>query len=188
MENGQNTSFRGYEMSAAGAPLRQVERPLRRLERHEALVRVAGCCVCHTDVGFLFDGVRTRRPLPLILGHEISGVVEDAGADHGSLVGSAVVVPAVLPCGKCALCVAGRPMICRSQVMPGNDCDGGFATHAILPGRDLCRVPGGDGDADEPLGAVAGLTLRHLAVVADAVSTAYQAVVRSGLGSGDLAI
>jgi 6-hydroxycyclohex-1-ene-1-carbonyl-CoA dehydrogenase len=73
-------------------------------------------------------------------------------------------------------------------VMPGNDCDGGFATHVILPGRDLCRVPGGDGNPDGPLGAVAGLTLRHLAVVADAVSTAYQAVARSGLGSGDLAV
>jgi len=188
MGNMERAGFVGYEMSAAGAPLRRVERPLRRLEPHEALVRVAGCGVCHTDVGFLFDGVRTRRPLPLILGHEISGVVEDAGANHGSLVGSAVVVPAVLPCGECALCAAGRPTICRRQVMPGNDCDGGFATHAILPGRDLCRVPGGDGNPDEPLGAVAGLTLRHLAVVADAVSTAYQAVVRSGLGSGDLAI
>ena len=41
---------------------------------------MAGCGVCHTDLGFLHDGVRTRHPLPLILGHEISGYVEDAGS------------------------------------------------------------------------------------------------------------
>ncbi len=79
-------------------------------------------------------------------------------------------------------------MVCRRQIMPGNDCDGGFATHVILPARDLCRVPDAGEDADSPVGSVPGLTLRHLAVVADAVSTAYQAVARSGLSSGDLAI
>ena len=71
--------------------------------------------------------------------------------------------------------------------MPGNDRDGGFATHAVLPATGLCVVPGATSDPDAPL-ASGGVTLRHLAVVADAVSTAYQAVVRSGLGNGDLAI
>jgi 6-hydroxycyclohex-1-ene-1-carbonyl-CoA dehydrogenase len=178
----------GYEMSSPGGPLRRIQRAVPRLEPHEVLVRVAGCGVCHTDVGFLVDGVRTRRPPPLILGHEISGRVEDAGRTHAQLVGRAVVVPAVLPCGECALCRAGRPTICRRQLMPGNDCDGGFATHVILPGRFLCPVPGAEEDTDAPIGSAQGLTLRHLAVVADAVSTAYQAVARSGLASGDLAI
>jgi 6-hydroxycyclohex-1-ene-1-carbonyl-CoA dehydrogenase len=72
--------------------------------------------------------------------------------------------------------------------MPGNDCDGGFATHVILPGRSLCVVPGASEDGRASLGRAPGLTLRHLAVVADAVSTAYQSVERSGLASGELAI
>ena len=42
---------------------------------NQALVEVAGCGVCHTDLGFFYDGVRTRKPLPLCLGHEISGRV-----------------------------------------------------------------------------------------------------------------
>jgi len=178
----------GWEMSAPGGPMARTARPMRRLEDEEVLVRVAGCGVCHTDLGFLYDGVRTRYPAPLILGHEIVGWVEDSGSVHRELVGRAVVVPAVIPCGECIACRAGRPTICRRQVMPGNDCDGGFATHAILPGRGLCPVPGASEDAGAPLGRAPGLTLRHLAVVADAVSTAYQSVERSGLASGELAI
>ena len=46
----------------------------------EVLVRVAGCGVCHTDIGFWRDGVPTRHALPLTLGHEISGTVVEAGA------------------------------------------------------------------------------------------------------------
>ena len=45
----------------------------------EVVVEVAGCGVCHTDVGFAIEGVPTRHPLPLILGHEISGRVVAAG-------------------------------------------------------------------------------------------------------------
>lgn len=181
-------SIVGYEMEAPGRPVRRTVRPARPLEADEVLVRVAGCGVCHTDIGFLYDGVRTRHAPPLVLGHEISGHVVDAGTGGAALVGQAVVVPAVLPCRACDLCRAGRPTICRAQRMPGNDCDGGFATHVVLPGRDLCRVPGGSADAGAPLGSAPGLTLRHLAVVADAVSTAYQAVARSEVSSGDLAI
>jgi 6-hydroxycyclohex-1-ene-1-carbonyl-CoA dehydrogenase len=158
------------------------------LAADDVLVRVAGCGVCHTDLGFLYNGVRTRHPLPLILGHEISGTVEDAGSRHRALVGRAVVVPAVLPCGECAVCRGGHATICAAQIMPGNDRDGGFATHVILPGRFLCPVPGAASDPDGPLGKTPGLTLRHLAIVADAVSTAYQAVKRSGVREGGLAV
>ena len=181
-------SITGYEMVEPGQPVRRSVRDPRPLDSGEVLVQVAGCGICHTDIGFLHDGVRTRQPLPLILGHEISGHVVDAGPGSAGMIGEAVVVPAVLPCRLCDLCNASRPTICRMQKMPGNDCDGGFADHVILPGRDLCRVPGASSDPGAPLGESSGLTLRHLAVVADAVSTAYQAVERSGLSRGSLAI
>jgi 6-hydroxycyclohex-1-ene-1-carbonyl-CoA dehydrogenase len=178
----------GWQMTAPGQPLSRFSREIPPLAKDDVLVRVAGCGVCHTDLGFLYDGVRTRHPVPLVLGHEISGHVEDAGGANRALVGRAVVVPAVLPCGECVLCRSGRSTICRAQVMPGNDRDGGFASRVVLPGRFLCPVPGAGEDADAPLGAAPGLTLRHLAVVADAVSTAYQAVRRSGLARGGLAV
>lgn len=177
----------GYEMVEVGQPLRATQRELREVGDDEALVEVAGCGLCHTDLGFLDDGVRTRHAMPLILGHEISGVVRAAGPAWRHLVGQAVVVPAVIPCGQCDDCRAGHPMICAAQVMPGNDRDGGFASHVLVPARGLCPVPGYAGDPDAPLGP-AGLTLRHLSVIADAVSTPFQAVCLAGVAPGDLAV
>ena len=163
--------------------------PGQRLERHEFLtleprpgdvvVKVAGCGVCHTDVGFACDGVPTRAPLPLTLGHEISGRVVAVGEGATQWEGRSVIVPAVISCGDCAPCRAGHPTICRQQFMPGNDGDGGFATHVRIPARGLCPVP------DElPL----GLTLDLLSVVADAVTTPFEAIRRSGLGAVDVAV
>ena len=143
----------------------------------DVLVQVAGCGVCHTDIGFWKDGVPTKTELPLTLGHEISGTVVAAGAAYEEMMGREVIVPAVIPCGECVLCKNGRGNVCRAQMMPGNDIDGGFAEQIIVPGRGLCSIED-RGDYE----------LWELSVVADAVTTPYQAVVRSGLRSGDLAI
>lgn len=177
----------GYALASAGGSLVRVERTIPEPAAGEVRVRVAGCGLCHTDLGFAYNGVRTRHALPLVLGHEIAGVVEAAGPGGESLIGKGVVVPAVIPCGKCDDCKAGSPMICKGQVMPGNDLDGGFASHVIVPSRGLCVVPGATDDFDHVIGPN-GLTLRHLAVVADAASTPYQAVRRAEVKPHDLAI
>jgi len=150
----------------------------------EALVQVAGCGVCHTDLGFFYDGVPTRHPFPLTLGHEVSGVVVDAGPGADAWVGRAVVVPAVLPCGECAACRAGRGQVCPTQIFPGSDVDGGFGTHLKVPARGLCPVP----DLSQPANNPHRLDLPALSVIADAVSTPYQAILRSGLKPGDVAV
>src|SRR6476469_9032280 len=72
----------------------------------EVVVEVAGCGLCHTDVGFAFGGVPTRHPLPLILGHEIAGRVVDARTDATAWLDRDVIVPAVIPCGDCDACRA----------------------------------------------------------------------------------
>jgi 6-hydroxycyclohex-1-ene-1-carbonyl-CoA dehydrogenase len=150
----------------------------------DAIVEVAGCSVCHTDLGFYYDGVPTRHGFPLVLGHEISGIVVDAGAEAAAWLDSRVVVPAVIPCGRCEACRDGRGAICPEQVFPGSDIHGGFATHVRVPAHGLCRVP----DLDDRGVNRAGLSLCDLAVIADAVSTPYQAIRRSGLAPGDLAV
>jgi 6-hydroxycyclohex-1-ene-1-carbonyl-CoA dehydrogenase len=151
---------------------------------HEVLVKVAGCGVCHTDLGFFYEGIPTRHPLPLTLGHEVSGTVVEAGAGARNLLGRQVIVPAVLPCGDCQACRAGRGSICPRQVFPGNDVHGGFASHLQVPARALCLVPDLEDRAKNPL----GISLPTLSVIADAVSTPYQALVRSGLQKDDLAV
>lgn len=170
-------TMRALQLVGAGEPLelRRVAQP--HAGDDDVVVRVAGCGVCHTDISFWQDGVQTRAPLPLTLGHEIAGVVEEAGDAHAALVGSEVIVPSVIPCGSCALCRSGRGNVCRAQLMPGNDIDGGFAERVRVPARGLCLV-------DDR----GGYDLAQLAIVADAVTTPYQAVVRSGLSAGDLAV
>ncbi len=171
----------GWELAQPGDPLRRSRRTVEAPGAGEALVRVAACGVCHTDLGYAFDGVRTRHPLPLVLGHEIAGHVEAVGAGAEALLGKAVVVPAVIPCGTCSACRAGRGAICDAQVFPGSDVHGGFASHLLVPARGLCVV-------DEARLGQAGLALADLAVVADAVTTPYQAAVNAGLAAGDVAI
>src|SRR5215468_225254 len=73
----------------------------------EVVVAIAGCGVCHTDLGYYYDGVRTNQPLPLTLGHEISGRIVACGEGGQAWAGKAVIVPAVLPCGRCDLCLRG---------------------------------------------------------------------------------
>lgn len=165
-------------------------RPMARQARQdsagpgEVIVRVAGCGVCHTDLGFFYDGVPTRHPFPLTLGHEIGGTVVEAGPGADEWDGRSVVVPAVLPCGECEACRAGRGQICPRQIFPGNDVHGGFGSHVRLPARGLCPVPDLQDAAVNP----AGVPLSALSVVADAISTPYQAIVRSGLAKGDVAV
>ncbi|HMK21371.1 MAG TPA: 6-hydroxycyclohex-1-ene-1-carbonyl-CoA dehydrogenase [Terriglobales bacterium] len=169
----------GYRLVAVGRPLEPFELPPLQPAPDEVVVEVSGCGICHTDVGFAVDGVPTRRPLPLVLGHEISGRVVAAGDNARVWLGRLVIVPAVVPCGDCPACRSNRPTICRNQFMPGNDGDGGFATHTLVPVRGLCPVP-------EPLPP--GLSAELLSVVADAVTTPWEAIRRSGVGPEDVAV
>jgi 6-hydroxycyclohex-1-ene-1-carbonyl-CoA dehydrogenase len=142
----------------------------------EVLVEVAGCGVCHTDLGYFFDGVPTVNKPPLTLGHEISGTVV---AGEAKWLGKEVIIPAVMPCNNCPICAAGRGNRCLAQKMPGNSMGiyGGFSSHIVVPATDLCLIP------DRK-----GIPLSHLAVVADAVTSPYQAATRAGVKAGDLVI
>ena len=173
------TGAYGFRLTGRGQPLVRQELPALEPAPDEVVVRVAGCGVCHTDIGFAYDGVSTRHPLPLVLGHEIAGRVVAAGEMAAAWLGQSVLVPAVIPCGACPACRAGRSTICSQQFMPGNDGDGGFATHTRVPARGLCAIP------DE---LPAGLTLEMLSVVADAVTTPYEAIRRAELSVDDVAV
>ncbi len=147
--------------------------PVPSLAPGEVLVKVAGCGVCHTDLGYFYDGVPTVQKPPLTLGHEISGTVV-AGEERW--VAKEVIIAAVMPCRKCLLCKTGRGNRCLAQKMPGNSSGiyGGFSSHIPVPSIDLCEVRNRG-----------NIPLAHLAVVADAVTTPYQAAKRADLQPGD---
>jgi 6-hydroxycyclohex-1-ene-1-carbonyl-CoA dehydrogenase len=153
--------------------LEKTEIPVPPLHSGEVLVEIAGCGVCHTDLGYFYQGVPTVTKPPLTLGHEISGAVV-AGDERW--IGKEVIVPAVMPCNKCPICAAGRGNRCLAQKMPGNSLGiyGGFSSRIPVPSEDLCVVK----DRRD-------FQLAELAVIADAVTTPYQACVRGRLKKGD---
>lgn len=169
-------TLKQWQMTTLNEKFTLVETKLPEIKEGDALVKIAGCGVCHTDLSFWHQGVRTKKELPLTLGHEISGVVK-AGPDH--LINKNVIIPAVLPCGNCELCNKGRSNMCQQQLMPGNDFHGGFASHIVVPAKYLCPVPDS---------ILRKYSLAQLAVIADAISTPYQVIKKSELESGDLAI
>lgn len=142
----------------------------------DVVVKIAGCGVCHTDLAYFYMGVPTIQKPPLSLGHEISGIVIGGRED---LMDKEVIIPAVIPCGECEICRNGRSNRCLNQHMPGYSMGiyGGFSSHIVVGGRFLCVVP------DRR-----GVPLEHLSVVADAVTTPYQAALRAEVKEGDVAI
>ncbi len=161
-----------------GRPVVRRDRTLPSPAAGHVLVEVLGCGLCHTDLGYARGEVPTRHSAPLVLGHEVVGRVVEAGAGTEALLGRPVLVPAVMPCGRCAFCRAGRGNACPEQEMPGNDIDGGFASHLDVraaPLVSLERMP-------------ESFELWKLGPVADAVSTAYQAVRRAEVDPGDAVV
>ena len=169
----QPTTFNKETKETTPGKLEKTEIPVPELASGEVLVEIAGCGVCHTDLGYFYDGVFTVSKPPLTLGHEISGTVV---AGDEAWVGKEVIIPAVMPCRQCILCKTGRGNRCLAQKMPGNSLGlyGGFSSHIPVPAVDLCEVKD-RGD----------IPLSHLAVVADAATTPYQAAKRADLQPGD---
>jgi 6-hydroxycyclohex-1-ene-1-carbonyl-CoA dehydrogenase len=164
-----------YVLEAAKAPLVRRSVQIPAPGPTEAIVEVIACGLCHTDLGYADGSVPTKKGIPLVLGHEAVGRVVEAGRNYESMVGSTVLVPAVLPCGDCGFCQAGRGNACPNQKMPGNDIDGGFSTHFLVPAQPLIKIN-------------ASSNVAALSVVADAVSTAYQAILRAHVSAGDAVI
>jgi len=102
----------------------------------EVLIKVAACGVCHTDLHYLDHGVPTFKEPPMIIGHEISGIVETLGdgVTHVN-AGDHVIIPAVLTCGQCAACRRGRENICENMLMVGNNIDGGYAEYIAVAAK-----------------------------------------------------
>lgn len=161
----------------ADRPLAVEEVPTPEPGPREALVRVAACGVCHTDLHYVDHGTPTFKSPPLVLGHEVAGTVEAVGSEVTDLEpGARVLLPAVLTCGSCRLCRTGRENICENGVMLGNHVDGGYAEYLTVPARDVFGLP------DE-------IPLVEGSIIADALTTPYHAVVnRGGVTPGDAVV
>jgi L-iditol 2-dehydrogenase len=102
------------------------------------LVRVAGCGVCGTDVHIWHGELTEGIVPPVVLGHEIAGVVEAVGSGVSTVrVGDPVAVDPLIACGLCVNCRAGRPNLCDGPTTVGYAVDGGFAHYTCVPASHL---------------------------------------------------
>jgi propanol-preferring alcohol dehydrogenase len=138
----------------------------------EVRVRVKACGICGSDV-HIVHGV-TPAAVPLTLGHEPSGVVDDPG-DSAWEAGARVSIAAGYGCGECALCQADRENVCPRLHIPGITRDGAQATYVVVPARALIALPD---SVDFATGAI----------LTDAVATPFHAIRRSGVLAGETAV
>jgi len=137
-------------MKIKAAVLREYKQPvniedieLAPPKEKEVLVKTAYTGFCHSDLHFI-EG-NNKFPLPLVIGHETSGIVEDVGPGVTTLkIGDPVVAAWMVPCGYCPECMSGLGHICRrSHEIHGagalldmtsrmTDANGDSLAHAIL--------------------------------------------------------
>ena len=124
----------------------------------EVRLRVRACAVCRTDL-HVMDGDLPNPRLPLILGHEIVGIVDQVGEGAGRFaVGRRVGVPWLgRTCGACRFCVAGRENLCAEARFHGYTLAGGFAEHVVADERFCFAIPEGLADANAAPLLCAGL-------------------------------
>ena len=160
----------------------------RDLGRRDVLVRITHCSVARGDIQFINDDWGDAR-FPLVPGHEIVGVVEEAGADvadlrRGDRVGIGYQQEA---CFECTYCQQGTEQLCPSQKVIAVDRYGGFADHILVNGRFAFRLPAQlDSAASAPL-LSSGLTVFAGILRAHLTEPSQVAVLGAG-GLGHLAI
>ena len=120
----------------------------------DVMIQPAIAGICGTDISF-FTGHRAV-PYPFILGHEVTGRIAALGAGVTKFrVGQRVIVEPNYPCGKCALCLAGRGAVCARKESMGVNVPGCFAQRTIAPAEFVWALPDHISDADaatiEPL-------------------------------------
>ena len=133
---------------------------------HDVVVRIGGAGLCRTDLHIRDGWFAPAAPteLPITLGHENTGWVQDVGpAVENVAVGDAVICHPQLSCGLCPACRIGDDMRCaRGLSFTGLTRDGGFAELLATTDRAVLPLPPGLEPAEVAPHADAGLTVMHV--------------------------
>jgi 2-desacetyl-2-hydroxyethyl bacteriochlorophyllide A dehydrogenase len=141
----------------------------------DVLVDIKASGICHSDLNYR-DGVSPVAKLPLILGHEIAGLVSKTGERvKGIEAGDRVCVHYIRSCGDCSYCRAGRDNFCEEYQMIGKDVDGGYAEYIVVPASNILKLP-------------PALPFEQACILGCAVSTTYHALKRGRIRAGDTVV
>jgi NADPH:quinone reductase-like Zn-dependent oxidoreductase len=146
------TGHGGNEVVAVG----ERPRPLRR--DGEVLVRLRAATVNRVDLYMRDSGAGITHSLPMVMGLDGAGVVEEIDADERSLhVGQSVVLHPGIACGRCEFCQRGEDTLCTAMRLLGEHRDGTFAEFVALPARNVFPMPEG-----LTFGQAAAMGVNHL--------------------------
>jgi propanol-preferring alcohol dehydrogenase len=148
--------------------------PMPTVNDRDVLVRIRAAGICHSDVHYR-AGTSPVHPLPMTLGHEIAGVVEQVGR-HVTAVkaGDRVCLHYLLSCGDCYYCSTGNEQFCVSGSMLGHYADGGYAEYIVVPERNAVHLP------DE-------IPFEQGAILMCSSATAFHALRKSRIKAGETA-
>ncbi len=153
-------------MNKAGEDLVLGELPDPEAAEGEVIVDIKACGICGTDVHIAREGTIPTAFTPIALGHEPAGVISAVGDKVTDWkIGDRVSVYPHIFCGTCPACLAGREGLCSKSRIFGLHHHGAMAEKLIVPERCLISLP------DE-------INFEVGAILTDAVSTPYHAVVR----------
>ena len=110
-----------------------------KLVNGESIIKVSASGICGSDM-HAYHGKDDRRIPPLILGHEISGVI-----DKGKEIGKKVVLNPLITCGQCDYCKNSREHLCNKRIILGMnkpiERQGGFAEYVTIPDKNIYELP-----------------------------------------------
>ena len=154
-----------------------IERPVPERAEGEVLVRIRHVGICGTDF-HIYAGKHPFLEYPRVMGHELSGTVEEAPAGSALKTGDPVYIVPYLSCGHCHACAKGLTNACQNIKVLGVHCDGGMAHYLCVPEANV--VPTGD------LALADAAMIEFLAIVAHGVKrgaiTAEDRVLVTGSG------
>ena len=170
-------------LNAIKEPLAVKDVPLREPEKDEVVLRQTLTGICYRDI-LTRDGFLPRVKLPIIPGHEISGVIESIGESvQGFKIDQRVASLIYAPCGKCEFCLRGEENLCPHKEAYGESRNGAYGERVIVSSRSLVPVPDGIPDADATLAAcVTGMLYNAIGRVGGLKEG--QRILISGAGGG----
>jgi propanol-preferring alcohol dehydrogenase len=128
-------------MVEVNQPLELQEIPIPSIGEKDILVRVHAAGICHSDAHYR-AGRSAMGRMPITLGHEVAGIVEETGAQVMNVkAGERVCLHYNITCGDCHYCNTGNEQFCSTVRMLGHHVDGGYAEYIAVPARNAIPLP-----------------------------------------------
>lgn len=119
-----------------GIELREVMVPTPTADEIRIKVRAAGICGTDMQIYKWSPRIKRRMILPRVIGHEVSGIVDQVGSAVSNIkVGDHVALESHIYCNNCIQCHRGQEHLCENLTYPGIDINGGFAEYIVVPAR-----------------------------------------------------